>query len=260
MQESSYYRTWLASELARRSERNQNYSLRAFAKSVEIDAGLLSKIIANKRKISLTMAYKLAEKVGLDPLERRQFLQSVIDERMPENVDLRDTSGSPKPEHLEEDVFKIIADLYHYAILEMTYVKNFQGNAKWIASQLGITTLEVRLALERLQRLGLLKRVNGKWVKTNANLTTANKALTSAAHIRHQRQALQKAIESLENDPIEIRNMTSMTLPTDPKKVAKAKEMIGEFMEKLADFLEAGPKKNVYQLTVSLFPLQKDGT
>jgi hypothetical protein len=43
-------------------------------------------------------------------------------------------------------------------------------------------------------------------VKTDALVTTADKSVTSAAHRGRQKQMLLKAIDALENDPIETRS------------------------------------------------------
>ena len=77
----------------------------------------------------------------------------------------------------------------------------------------------------------------------------------SAARKRH-RQTLEKAIVALENDPVETRSMTGMTMAVDPKKIPVAKEMIRDFNRKLCEFLESGDRTQVYELSISLFSLQ----
>lgn len=256
MSETPFYRTRLGEELSRRTQKNSRYSLRAFARAMDIDVGLLSKVMSSKRRLSLGTAYQLVDKINMEPGERRMFLQSVIAEQA--HGKIGNALEAEQPHEIAQDQFRVIADLHHYAILELTYLKDFQSSVPWIAAQLGMTVFETRLAIERLTRLGLLKDVNGQLVKTTANLTTADKSITTPAHIKHQKQALEKAIESLESDPVEIRNMTSMTLSIDPRKLPVAKKMIAEFMEQLADQLEAGTKTKVYELTVNLYPLQKE--
>jgi hypothetical protein len=68
---------------------------------------------------------------------------------------------------------------------------------------------------------------------------------------------LEKAVISVEEDPIEARSMTGMTMAIDPAKLPEAKQMITEFNRGLCKFLESGPRKQVYQLGVCLYPLQK---
>jgi uncharacterized protein (TIGR02147 family) len=68
---------------------------------------------------------------------------------------------------------------------------------------------------------------------------------------------LEKAICSLENDPIEIRNMSGMTMSIDSKNIPLAKKLIDECMQQISRLLRSGKSSDVYQLQVSLFPLTK---
>ena len=73
----------------------------------------------------------------------------------------------------------------------------------------------------------------------------------------HLTQFLEKAVVSLEEDPIEERSITSMTMAIDPEKLPAAKKMIREFNQTLCQFLENGKRKRVYNLGVALYPIQK---
>ena len=64
-------------------------------------------------------------------------------------------------------------------------------------------------------------------------------------------------MESLEKDTIEDRDITSMTMAIDPDRLPLAKSLIAEFTRQLCETLETGKQKRVYQLGVSLYPLQK---
>lgn len=81
--------------------------------------------------------------------------------------------------------------------------------------------------------------------------------MTHASLKRHQKQVLEKALHSLENDSIEVRSMTSMTMAIDPEMLPKAKIMIETFTNQLCVLLESGSRKQVYEMSVNLFPVQK---
>ena len=157
---------------------------------------------------------------------------------------------------LSADAFRVIGDWYHYAILVMVETKGFRNDPRWIASHLGISALEVKLAIDRLFELELLQLVEGKLRFTDRDITTAHKEQTTPALKRRQRQILEKSIESLENDAIETRSMTGMTMAIDPLKLPEAKKLISAFNRKMSRFLEGGDKKEVYELQISLFSLQ----
>jgi hypothetical protein len=75
---------------------------------------------------------------------------------------------------------------------------------------------------------------------------------------KNQKQFLEKAIYSLENDPLEERSHTNMTMAIDSKKMELAKQMIREFQMALCNVLETGKRDQVYNLSVALYPLQKN--
>ena len=100
------------------------------------------------------------------------------------------------------------------------------------------------------------KSDTGFYARTNSKITTRDKQRTQAALVKWQKELREKAIQSLLTDPIEKRSMTSITMAIDPDKLSEARKYIDEFQEKLASHLESDEKKQVYQLTVSLFPIQ----
>ncbi len=259
-----YFRKCLQDELVRRCEKNARYSLRAFAKASAVDAGTLSRVLSDKLSPSPKLARKLLGSLDLSPGERNRFLESIEEdhhfrrvERIRPRYEKMKVLESQTPRELSADVFRVIAEWYHYAILELTFVRGFKADSRWIASELGITPAEAKSAVDRLLELGLLEKVGKSIRKTDASLTTSGKHLTTPALRRRQKQVLEKAAFSLENDPIEERNHTSMTIAADPERIREAKKMILEFNRKLCRFLEEGTRSRVYELSVALFPIQK---
>jgi uncharacterized protein (TIGR02147 family) len=157
---------------------------------------------------------------------------------------------------IDADRFRIISDWYHYAILELTFVPEFQSNPAWIGRRLGISPVEARLAVERLLRLDLLTEQDGRWRKTDVTVTTKDKTTTNPAFRKLQRQVLEMALSSLENDPLPERSHTSMTMAIDPGKVELARKLISEFNRYLVTALGSGKKKRVYHLGISLYPVE----
>lgn len=275
--EKQWFQSILREEIAKRCERNPRYSLRAFSRSLGLDPAALSRILSGKTLPSAKMTQKLLQGLDLSPELRERFLHSV---RVSQNSALRERrspffknpgvtgagiakeiaaeiSEETKPKELTAELFRTISDWYHYAILEMTFLPDFKAEPKNIAKALGISEIEANLALERLFSLELLHRHGDRVTKTDLQLTTADKSITSAAHRRRQKQILEKSLESLESESIEARSHTGMTMAIDPLKIPEAKKMIQEFNRQLCDFLESGERTQVYELSISLFSLQK---
>lgn len=77
----AFYRTYLKQELKRRKEKNSRYSLRAFAQTLAIDNGQLSKIISGKALLSVDLADAIAKKLKLIGSDRTNFLVSAAEEQ-----------------------------------------------------------------------------------------------------------------------------------------------------------------------------------
>jgi len=251
---------FLREELVRRLERNPRYSMRAFASLLRINVGTLSGLISGKRTLTMKGAVHLCGRLGISPNDRAKILQTLASKTSKASkLVLR--GEVPKRVELEEETFRLISDWYHYAILQVVRTKGYLENPKakgveWISRQLNITKLEAKLAIDRLIKLNLLADSGGVLSRTEERVTTANKGATSAALKKLQRQVREKAIYSLEHDPVERRSMTSVTVAINPKKIEQAKLLIDEFQEKLCDLLEEGGKEKVYQLEIGLYPIQ----
>ncbi len=261
------YQRKLRDALTERTERNPRFSLRAFAQSLKLDAGTFSQMLSGKRFPSTKLALKIFESLNFSPEERRDFLQSLAEAKSKAGLkrispDLRTLLATQANEpsratDLSIDLFKTIGDWYHFAILELPFTQNFNSDPQIIAQALGISTAEAHSAVQRLLALELLEVVDGNLKRCHAQLTSADRHLTTAAHRKRQKQVLQKSLQSLECDPIEERNHTAMTFAIDSRKIPEAKKRIEAFMAEMTEFLEEGQRDRVFEMTVNLFPLQK---
>jgi uncharacterized protein (TIGR02147 family) len=257
------FRVYLQNELIERTRRNPKYSLRAFAKFLGAQPGFVSKILLGQRSVTLTTIKRFGLRLGLNPREIDSFETALIDLKAQKKNGVASLSEglAENYKNLAMDHFQIISDWYHFAILQLTAIEHFQPNSKWISKALGITTSEVNAAIERLQRLELLEITDsGEWiVHEGLQTTTLNHEFSTAAFRKLQKQILEMAILSLENEPIERRNQTAMTMAIDSSRLPKAIEMITQFRRSLSRFLESGEKKDhVYHLSVSLYPVTKN--
>ncbi len=231
------FRVWLQDEFSRRCRTNSSYSLRAFAKQLDFDSSTLSQILSGKRKVSDKIVQKVYDKLGQPPIKNENTSSQYM--------------------LLSMDAFTVISDWYHYAILDLTLIKNFKSDPVWISSQLGISQLEAKLAIERLLRLGMLVQKYGKLKLSKVTNTNYIEGQTSSAHKEYQRQIITKALHAIDNCPQDRKDITSMTMAANSKKIKEAKEKIKKFRRELCAFLEDGEKDSVYQMGVQLYPLTK---
>jgi Helix-turn-helix. len=247
--EKSNFRLWLQRQLTDRCKRNPRYSLRAFAKSLEVDPSTLSQILSGKRSLTKRSIRSFTDRIGASPEELQEFgllsgpEQDGVAEKAFQQVAL--------------DTFSVMAEWYHYAILELTYVDGFQASARWISHKLGITAEEAKAAIERLQRLGLLLVDANSMTKSARHLTNQSSVNTSAAHRELQRQVIEKALLAVDECIPSEKDITSMTMAIDETKMDQARDMIRKFRRELCALMEDGKQTRVFNLTVQLYPLSK---
>lgn len=265
MRTEHYYQKCLKEELNDRMKSNPRYSIRAFSRFLDINPSTLSRVLKGEKRLSIPLSKKILTKLELEPLLAKKFISSVAESYQNESVKrvttevkalLREPREKGREKDLTPDVFKIISDWYHYGILQLIETETAKTDVSWIARQLGLTELETELALNRLLELEMIVKENHKFKRTVLKVNAGDPALTTVAHKKRIRQVTEKSLQSLENDPIALRNHTTMTMAIDPEQLPLAKEMIDEFMDKLSAVLET-KKKNVYELQINLFPLQR---
>lgn len=254
----SDFRSLLQQELLQRCKANPRYSLRAFAQFLRLESSALSKILAGKRAISPAMFDRLAKRLALDPSEAARLRPARLRRRgLLESAAQREDSVAPDYRELSLDLFQTISEWYHYAILELTRTKGFVSEPRWVARALGLTVSEVNIAVQRLQRLEMLRiDSHGRWIDESGAVTNIQDEFTSIALRKLQRQVLEKAMIALEEVPITQRDQTSMTMAIDSRRLPEAKTRIAKFRRELCAYLKSGsPYDRVYHLSVSLYPV-----
>ena len=244
-------KTYLQEELVLRCNKNPAYSLRSFARALDISPSFLSKIINGQRRITDSIFDKLTTNLNLDP----QLIQSFKDS------DESLSDSKIEFNNLQLEYFKIISDWYHYAILELTHVQDFQNSPNWIASKLGITVNQAKSAVDRLLNLELLEIKDNTLATTSGGNTTTKNEFTDLAFKKMQDDLLKKALQSLWNEDISKRDHTSISMAIDPADIIEVKKRLAKMRRGICQFLERPERKKptqVYNLSLSFFALSKE--
>lgn len=258
------YRDFIRRELEERSQLNPRFSLRAFARILDLSPSFLSEVLSEKRGLSVDVAANIGKKLGLSNHELAYFCDLVMEKHArtdaARSIAQYKVSRQVHPKYYEIQLesFQVISEWYHYAILELTALKDFKSSPKWIAKKLGIKELEAKHAVERLMRLGLLKETRGKLTKTNKSIETPTDTPSEGLK-RFHKSILVKASEALLTQDVNERDITAITMAIDKNKLKDAKAKIKKFRKHLCEFLESDEATDVYTLSVQLFKLSKKG-
>lgn len=257
-----YYRMVLRKELETRSARNPRYSLRSFARDLKLSPQRLSDLIRGRYGLSGAQAKSIASELALSEPESHCFVSSadMLHARSAQKrkqAEAEFTSASKSFSTLSLDSFHVISEWYHFAILELTYVKDFQPEVAWISRQLGLSEFTVTEAIARLERVGLLERdKKGNFICTQEFVATSS-GIPNDALRKFHRQLLEKAIQALDLQTVKERDVSSIIMAIDHHRLDEAKEDLKKFRREFAKKYGSGPKQDeVYCLGIQLFKLQ----
>lgn len=256
------YRQYIEREFRRRCRRNSLYSLRAFARDLEISASKLSEVLRGKCGLSTFAAEQLCVHLHLSEVETEHFIILVEAEhsRNPSRkAQARDQLKRFQAAHgyseLDIERFKIISDWQHLAILELMELENFQSDLEWIAQKLELDIFIVSESLERLEKFNLIETKQGRFVPTGANL-----AVESAVASREMRefhlQMMEKAMQIVDTGDKNERDVSHIIFAMDEKDYPRAQEALKKFRREFATSLQENSQKNsLYSLGLQLIPI-----
>lgn len=252
-------RQFLLEELARRQQTNPRYSQRAFAKQMRLSAGELSEILRGRRALSLKSALKIARALGLNSTETKHLVHlSQIEKsaRFGAQEALLQPSLKVDSAQLEMDAFHLISDWYCLAILNLADCVGFEWNTNWIANRLGITRAQAQSALDRLERIGLIKCADGRRRIDKQHVYTTSGVSSDAIRAYH-RAMLKKASDALDFQKVEERELSGVGLAIDPRNLESMRQDISDFQEQMLAKYAKGKRLEVYQLQIALFRLSE---
>lgn len=238
----------LQKTFAERTRKNPQYSLRSFARSLDIDSSTLSALLRQKRKLTVRTAKHLIEKLGIDdPEEVRNLLLGCFSDAS--------TAQAAPCHELDLAMTEMMSTWEHFAILAVLDLTNFKATSKNISARLNLPFGLVVDCVQRLKILGIVNEdSNGSLVKSEKNLATPSNIPSQKIRQGH-RQFIEKSIFALESAPVDCRDISGTTLAINPKNLKEAKQRIQKFRREIAEFLEVGNRESVYRLNIQLFPL-----
>jgi len=239
----------LQKTLESRRQRNPGYSLRAFSRDLGVSAAALSQVLNGKRRFSLTNAINAAQALGLNTSETDAFLAGFAD---------RKTRKRPaySRRNLREDQFRLVADWYYFAILNLTKVRGCRASADWVAKRLGLDEATAANAIDRLMRMNLVRAENGRLIRST-DIVRIDEEMFSPAIRMHHRQKFELASRALDEVDFARREFISVSLPVNKARVKSLKRRLRLYKDAFASLCREDEATEVYQFGIQFFPLTK---
>ncbi len=260
------YRGILQQELLKRLARNPQYSLRAFARDLDLSPGFLSALLGHRKGLSETRAASITQKLSLPDHEQKLFglLVRLETTELPEEEarlqsQINEIYAAKQVQSQLHDVqfeyFKVIGEWYHLAIRELVEFKKFTG-PEWIAERLSLRVETVTEALERLIRVGILEKTETGWKRGTPHVVVP--ATPSECIRSFHRSYLESAIEAIENQPVETRILQTSVVPVAAELIPKIQEKMHRFANEIIGTSETAEKEQLYCLSMAFFRVDKD--
>jgi len=240
----------IKSEFEDRQKRNSSYSLRAYAQWLELSPAQVSQMISGKRPATLNTLNKLKSKLNFSPKEERIFIEEIVSTKIAAVDSKKDVVN------LKEDEFKLIADWYHFAILALLKLKGASLTIRSLSTRLGTSFINIRDALDRLERLKIIRR-DPELEQISPPLEVTSEIPSSAIQLYH-RQNLNMAMDRLADCPPESRQFQSIYINLNDDQIRRYKSLIDDFLDEASKLSSTDKHSKLYALNVQLFPLKAE--
>ena len=241
----------LMRKLEEAKSKNPSFSVRALAQRLEMQPGATNEILKGERRVSRGIAEKIADKLNLDPSERTDLLKD-----FPLKLK-RQTKRSKDLEvlKLNSNQFELISEWIHFAILSLIRVKDFKSDVSWMANRLGVTELDTRKAILRLQHLNLIHIDDSGVMTRTPNPIRTTDDIQDLSLQRMHMNDMDIAKKKIQEIRVDQRDFTNYTFPANPKSLSRAKEIIRKAQDDLEELMSDEDASEVYRVCMYLFPL-----
>ena len=246
----------------------RSFSFRYLAQHSGVSASLLVAIIKGQRRISVEIAQKYANGIGLTARETDYLLALVGFEHAKSHIQKNEAfsrivrlRGQFKLKYLDADQYEYFSHWYHAAIREFISLPFFKEDPAWIAGMLlpRITEAKARQSLGLLQRLALAKRDDAGTLCVSSKAISSDYEIHTLSLRNFSSEMIDRAKEALETVPVEQREISGLTMGISDECIERIKQRVRIFKEEIVSMVvdDKNESRNVYQLNFQFFPLIK---
>lgn len=231
------YREALSHYYLLKRKKNKSYSLRAYARDLDLSASRLDGILKGKFGLSPIAAGKVADLLQLSLGDKLLFQEMVESEHSRSPISRKAAKASVKKTLKEPSIDQIDHRQYMhrlswktFAILEMIENPLFKNDPEWIANCLEISVRETKSLLADLEKSGAVVSTENKLTKTKDFVYVAGTNKYEAIK-SFQEEILHKTERSInKRGPGEVA-FGSWVISVDQKRIPEAQQVLNEFLQ-----------------------------
>lgn len=235
----------LKKELDTKKTGNPDYSLRKLGKDLGMNSGILSSIMAGKRKVSYELAERVCTKMGIPPAEIVALLAEP------------DISQKVSIKIAKKEYYEILSDISFTTLYALLKTSDFKTDVRWIAERIQVSEDQVVEMIRKMVKVGILK------FDENSQLTRAENV--DLQHLTEVSDAMDDLIMALMKKAIEYYRVRDdlysefplMTLPINSSKIFEFRKRNLKHLMECFEFLQEGERDQVYAFAQQFIPITK---
>lgn len=242
--------TILNSEFTKRQQKNARYSLRAFAKSLNLDATALLRIMQEERIPTVATSLKILKALGIEqPTAADDIRKRIVAKKKQKNL-LQDSF-----DHKEFETLFELKHLYVLSALRSTQFTLSQIKAK-LWKSCGISESDFNKIVTELQSIGAVRATENSFETVIKHKSTVPIPFTTDKRRKLQQEVLTKAIQAVDEIAFEERDNAFLILSLNKKDWPQVKRILKEARAKINKLSEkAKPTDTVYNICTGAFPV-----
>jgi uncharacterized protein (TIGR02147 family) len=251
--------------------RDGKFSHRYFAMKAGFSStGLLSNIMQGRRNLTSPLIHKFARALKLNKKEAEYF-ENLVHFNQAKTVEDKNVYFdrmlriSPlKADVVSKERYEFYSEWWYSAIRELLYYFPFKGDYQALARMLDppLRPEQAKKAIATLEKLNMIERKpDGTYKQTSAVLTTGKDHEHTLHLANFKRTTMELALQSLDRQPREHRDISTLTLTFSNESFGKARlelEAVQNRLLKMAN--DDNAVDCVYQINMQMFPLTRKGT
>jgi len=260
------YRAFLQSYQESRKADKDWYSVRYMAGRIEMDPGQFVKVLQGKLHLPLVRIPAISKLCRFDGREEAYFETLVRLGRAKTRGEVQElterlvTLRGVEVKGLEADQAEYFHNWHHAVVRSLAGILPFRGGFDAIGEMITprVSGEKIRESVELLSRLGLLREDDkGFWRLAEPHVHPSDKMPAEVVR-RFQGQNMRLAERSLEEIPVDERDISSLTVTLHWNDLPKVREKVSEMRRQIQNIAqECAEPDGVFQLNIQLFPVAR---
>ncbi|AZZ37199.1 hypothetical protein CIK05_10515 [Bdellovibrio sp. qaytius] len=234
----------LKSILKRKVEKNRKYSLRAFARDLNLSPGRLSVILSGKEEPGHRFIKKILTSAVWEEKEKALFTAA-----LQEHMGFCEETVAPQI-NLYEFSSEDLDSIETHTILALLRTKNSTDDHAWIARRLNLTKTVVDLSIQALLKHNVIAHTKNRYIQKIEGLTYDEKGKNPKRIAERYQRYLQQAMPELLKLEKEHSLFGTLVVPLDKEDIPRVKKLLKTVFKKIETISNQSKRSEVYNLSV----------